>query len=255
MTTVIPSTATELAATAAASVAVNLASGEPLTVGEPTRDAGVVESVPHALLAQFTGSATGEFVLVVDEELATALREATIGPLELAAALAPTVEAVSIALGSIVLGPLQQLETRLAVNRVLQHEDAVVLPLRGAEAVRAAVAIGVESTAAAAAMAEALPHSAWHPPSAPEILACLAMAMPIPAAVKRLITAFAAGSCFSANTVNKTAGIIPHDPAVGAATIRPMQALTSAIAKALIKTWFKVSPPRTCPLAKACCNL
>ena len=157
MTTVIPSTATELAATAAASVAVNLASGEPLTVGEPTRDAGVVESVPHALLAQFTGSATGEFVLVVDEELATALREATIGPLELAAALAPTVEAVSIALGSIVLGPLQQLETRLAVNRVLQHEDAVVLPLQGAEAVRAAVAIGVESTAAAAATTPAAP--------------------------------------------------------------------------------------------------
>ena len=157
MTTVIPSTATELAATAAASVAVNLASGEPLTVGEPTRDSGVVESVPHALLAQFTGSATGEFVLVVDEELATALREATIGPLELAAALAPTVEAVSLALGSIVLGPLQQLETRLAVNRVLQHEDAVVLPLRGAEAVRAAVAIGVESTAAAAATTPAAP--------------------------------------------------------------------------------------------------
>ena len=143
MTTVM-STATELAATAAASVAVNLASAEPLTVGEPTRDAAVAEGAAHALLAQFTGSATGDLVLLVDDDLASALRESTIGPLELTAALAPTVEAISLALGSVVLGPLQEVDPRLAVNRALQHQDSVIMPLRGAQSVRASVALGVE---------------------------------------------------------------------------------------------------------------
>jgi flagellar motor switch protein FliN/FliY len=138
------STATELAAAAAASVAVNLASAEPLTVGEPTRDAAVAEGAAHALLAQFTGSATGDLVLLVDDDLASALRESTIGPLELTAALAPTIEAISLALGSVVLGPLQELDPRLAINRALQHQDSVILPLQGAQSVRASVALGVE---------------------------------------------------------------------------------------------------------------
>jgi len=142
--TTVMSTATELAATAAASVAVNLASAEPLTVGEPTRDAAVAEGAAHALLAQFTGSATGDLVLLVDDDLASALRESTIGPLELTAALAPTVEAISLALGSVVLGPLQEVDPRLAVNRALQHQDSVIMPLRGAQSVRASVALGVE---------------------------------------------------------------------------------------------------------------
>ncbi|HEU5006879.1 MAG TPA: flagellar motor switch protein FliN [Jatrophihabitantaceae bacterium] len=143
MTTVM-STATELAATAAASVAVNLASAEPLTVGEPTRDAAVAEGAAHALLAQFTGSATGDLVLLVDDDLASALRESSIGPLELTAALAPTIEAISLALGSVVLGPLQEVDPRLAINRALQHQDSVIMPLRGTQSVRASVALGVE---------------------------------------------------------------------------------------------------------------
>jgi flagellar motor switch protein FliN/FliY len=138
------STATELAATAAASVAVNLASAEPLTVGEPTRDAAVAEGAAHALLAQFTGSATGDLVLLVDDDLASALRESSIGPLELTAALAPTIEAISLALGSVVLGPLQEVDPRLAVNRALQHQDSVIVPLQGAQSVRASVALGIE---------------------------------------------------------------------------------------------------------------
>lgn len=143
MTTVM-STATELAAAAAASVAVNLASAEPLTVGEPTRDVAVAEGAAHALLAQFTGSATGDLVLLVDDDLAGALRESTIGTLELTAALAPTVEAIALALGSVVLGPLQEVDPRLAVNRALQHQDSVIVPLQGAGSVRASVALGIE---------------------------------------------------------------------------------------------------------------
>jgi flagellar motor switch protein FliN/FliY len=147
------STATELAAAAAASAAVNLASAEPLTVGAPTRDGSVAEGAAHALLAQFTGSATGDLVLLVDDDLAAALRESTIGPLELTAALAPTVEAISLALGSIVLGPLQEVDPRLAINRALQHEDSTVVPLQGAQSVRAGIALGIEPQAADAAPA------------------------------------------------------------------------------------------------------
>jgi flagellar motor switch protein FliN/FliY len=144
------STATELAAAAAASAAVNLASAEPLTVGAPTQGGAVAEGAAHALLAQFTGSVTGDLVLLVDDDLAAALRESTIGPLELTAALAPTVEAISLALGSIVLGPLQEVDPRLALNRALQHQDSAVVPLQGAQSVRASIALGIEPPADAA---------------------------------------------------------------------------------------------------------
>jgi flagellar motor switch protein FliN/FliY len=144
------STATELAAAAAASAAENLASAEPLTVGAPTQGGAVAEGAAHALLAQFTGSVTGDLVLLVDDDLAAALRESTIGPLELTAALAPTVEAISLALGSIVLGPLQEVDPRLALNRALQHQDSAVVPLQGAQSVRASIALGIEPPADAA---------------------------------------------------------------------------------------------------------
>ncbi len=151
MTTVIPIAATELAATAAASVVVNLASSEPLTVGQPTTEHGVADSLAHALVAPFTGAVTGELALLIDDDLAAALREATIGPLELAAALAPTLEAVSVAVGSLALGQLQQLEPRLALSRVFARDDAALVPLQGAQSVRAALAIGIDAGPAEAA--------------------------------------------------------------------------------------------------------
>ena len=135
----------------------NLASSETLTVGEPSRDASAAENAAHALLAQFTGSTTGDLVLLVDDDLATALRESTIGPLELTAALAPTVEAISLALGTIVLGPLQEIDPRLAINRALQHPDAVLVPLRGGQSVRASVVLGIAAQAVPSELAPAAP--------------------------------------------------------------------------------------------------
>jgi flagellar motor switch protein FliN len=148
VTTAIRSTATDLLATAAASVVGTLASGEPLTVGEPTRDAGAFETDGTAIVAQFTGAASGDLVVIVDSELTTALSESSIGPLELLAALTPTLESAAMAMGPVVLGPPQEMDVRLALHRVLAHTDSAVLPLHGASTVRAAVAIGLNAATA-----------------------------------------------------------------------------------------------------------
>ena len=88
------------------------------------------------------------------------------------------------------------------------------------------------STTAAAAIAAALPVSAWHPPSAPARLALRSMTRPTPAAANRLITQSRSLAPSSSRMVSTAAGRMPHEPAVGAATMRPMAALSSETASA-----------------------
>ena len=90
----------------------------------------------------------------------------------------------------------------------------------------------ISSARAAAAMAEALPHSAWQPPSAPAMVARWAITMPKAPAVKRLITAASRVHLPSASRDATVPGNIPQEPAVGAATMRPMAALFSLTASA-----------------------
>lgn len=150
MTAVVSSTATELAATAAATAAAVLASSQPLAAGAPGRDGAALEAGAHALLAEFTGADTGDLVVVVDDELSAALRESSLGSLDLVAALTPAFESIAVALGSIALGPLREVDVRLAVNRALQHPDAALVPLTGPDgAARAGVAIGLDPAPAA----------------------------------------------------------------------------------------------------------
>ncbi|MDT4945341.1 MAG: flagellar motor switch protein FliN [Pseudonocardiales bacterium] len=133
----------EMLATAASSVAATLASSEALSVGEPTQESEQLD-LGTAVLGRFTGSRTGDLVVVVNQELTAALAESEFGPLELAAALTPTFDAVATAVGPIVLGPLQVLDARLALHRVFAHAASAAVPLNGAAGPRAAVAIGVE---------------------------------------------------------------------------------------------------------------
>ena len=147
MTTALTSTALDLLAAAGGAVAATLASGEPLRPGEPTRDAAATELDGVAVIAPFSGSAEGELLLVVDAELGNALRESGMGPLEVLPALAPALEAAAAAMGSIVLGPAQELDAKLALRRVLARADAAALPLHGVSAVRAAVAVGIDTQA------------------------------------------------------------------------------------------------------------
>ena len=80
------------------------------------------------------------------------------------------------------------------------------------------------------------------------MLAPSAMAIPIPAAVNSAFTAVSSGRFFSSMVVSTAAGKMPQLPAVGDATIRPMQALHSDTAKALASALPKNGPHKLSPL-------
>ena len=86
------------------------------------------------------------------------------------------------------------------------------------------------STAALAAMALAVPTSAWQPPSAPDTVDARATSMPTAAALASPRFSCSRARPFSSCSANSTAGSTPADPAVGAATMRPMQAFVSSTA-------------------------
>jgi flagellar motor switch protein FliN/FliY len=150
VTTVLSSTATELLAAAGGGVIATLASAEPLRPAEPTLDATAAEIDGTAVVAPFTGAATGELLLIVDDRLGAALHGAEVGSLDVLPALTPVLEAAATAIGTVVLGPAQLIDPKLALRRVLGHSDAAVLPLQGSSGVQAAVAIGVDTAATAA---------------------------------------------------------------------------------------------------------
>ena len=103
------------------------------------------------------------------------------------------------------------------------------------------------SVIAAAAMAAAEPHSAWHPPWAPAKEALFAMTIPIAEAVKRAITQSWSEHPFSTCMVISAAGRMPQLPAVGAATIRPMEAFNSETASARYRAPERKDPVRLLP--------
>ena len=88
------------------------------------------------------------------------------------------------------------------------------------------------STIAAAAIAAAEPVSAWQPPSAPATDARFSITSPTAAAVNMLITTARSSQPSSSRIVSSAAGRMPQEPAVGAATMRPMAALSSETASA-----------------------
>ena len=102
----------------------------------------------------------------------------------------------------------------------------------------------ISSVSAAAAMAAAVPHSAWQPPWAPAMLARFAAAMPKAPAVNMAITASLSGTFPSSRRVRMHPGRMPQLPAVGAATIRPMDALHPATDRALAIALPRKGPHR-----------
>jgi flagellar motor switch protein FliN/FliY len=142
--TTAPTVAVVLAAQAAAAVAATLASAEPLSAGEPTPDAGAVTATGPAVLVPFTGRESGEFAIVLDDELGAALAGSELGPLDPADALRPTLEAIAAALGEVALGRPQTVAAQSAVTRVLGHDDALVVPLLAGVTPRAALVLGLD---------------------------------------------------------------------------------------------------------------
>ena len=148
MTTQAPTAVTDLASAAAAAAAQCLASGEALAPGEPTVDGTSYQQGGQALVVAFSGSFTGELVVVVDAELSEALQQSAMGDLDLAAALAPAIEQIASALGNLALGPIEAMDARLALHRAFAFADASFVPLLGSAGVRGGVAIGIEAPAA-----------------------------------------------------------------------------------------------------------
>ena len=90
------------------------------------------------------------------------------------------------------------------------------------------------SHAALAAMALAAPTSAWQPPSAPATVAFLVIKYPIAAAfAKALMSSSSLNPCSSC-AAKSIAGTTPEEPAVGAATMRPIDAFVSSTAMAYV---------------------
>jgi flagellar motor switch protein FliN/FliY len=145
-----------LLALAAGAAASTVASSEPLTAGGITRDPEAVHTASHAVLAPFAGRRTGELLFVVDDELTAALQNAPGGPVDLGAALAPTMQAIATALGPVTLGPLQVTDARLAVHRILAAAESGLVPLTGAGGPRAAVAVALSPGTAPAPATEVL---------------------------------------------------------------------------------------------------
>jgi flagellar motor switch protein FliN/FliY len=131
---------------AAEAVARTLPCDEVLSAGTPGSDSEALHG-GAAVLAGFTGAQSGELVLIIEPELATALQGSGPATRDLAAALHATVQAAVDALGPVALGPVQHLDGRLALNRATAHPDSAVVPLRGVGGVRAVLAVGVDTAA------------------------------------------------------------------------------------------------------------
>ena len=106
------------------------------------------------------------------------------------------------------------------------------------------------STAAAAAIALALPTSAWHPPVAPAIIALLATTIPKAAEVKRNRTCCSWFKFIVSAIENTTPGKVPLAPAVGVAHTSPIAALTSFVPSAYCTPARTLSPDNVFPRSR-----
>ena len=113
----------------------------------------------------------------------------------------------------------------------------------------------INSTRAAAAIPDAEPHSAWHPPSAPAIEAVWAITIPNAPAVKMDITISLFGSPLSSYMETRQPGRIPQEPAVGVATILPIAALQLDTHIALPMAFVKKIPESPPPVFSAYCSI
>ncbi|SDI82326.1 flagellar motor switch protein FliN/FliY [Frankineae bacterium MT45] len=144
MTDVLAPSAVELIAGVAAAAAAAMPSGGTLHPGEPTRDFGGDDLFGQAVGVTFSGSLSGELIVVIGRSLATALTEGDVDP---AQALAPTVQAAAAELGPVALGEITVSETAVALEQILQGDaDASLVPLWSEESsIEAAVALRLDS--------------------------------------------------------------------------------------------------------------
>ena len=112
----------------------------------------------------------------------------------------------------------------------------------------------ISSTTAPDAIAAAEPHSAWHPPSAPEKVAFIPIIIPIAEAANNPVISSSSVLFNNSPALKITAGNIPHEPAVGHATILPIEPLTSEDDIAIAIAVTIPLPIRDLPELLYCCR-
>ncbi|WP_375494014.1 flagellar motor switch protein FliN [uncultured Jatrophihabitans sp.] len=139
MTSTLAPSAGALLEGAAAAVTGALTIGEPVTLVETES----IETFTAAIFVPFGGRVSGEFAIFVDAELGAVLAA---GPgADLTAALAPAVDAVVTALGTVAPGVAQSVEPRLARTRIDGFDNSGMVALQGAQGARAAIALGLRA--------------------------------------------------------------------------------------------------------------
>lgn len=139
-----------------------LPTSEPLTAGQPATTAPEALPAGQAVTARFSGTVTGEIVVVVGQDLVQALENSPLGSLDLGSAVRPALEAAAGACGPVVVDPGQLMEPAVALSGLLSKGDGVVVPLTEGDEVRAVLAMRLdqwpgEAGAAAPAPAAAVP--------------------------------------------------------------------------------------------------
>jgi flagellar motor switch protein FliN/FliY len=152
----------DLARTAAGAALAVLPTSEALSVGEPTTNPTAAAPVGVGVTARFTGSASGEIVVVVGQDLVDALRQSPLGELDPAAAVRPSLVAAAGAFGPVVVDPGQVMEPAVALSALAAKGDAVLVPLTDGAQVRAVVALRLSPWPGAAAPDAPAPRAIRH---------------------------------------------------------------------------------------------
>jgi len=151
----------DLARTAARAALAVLPTSQALTVGEPTGDLAAAPA-GVGVTARFTGSASGEIVVVVGQDLVDALRQSPLGELDPVAAVRPALEAAAGAFGPVVVDPGQLMEPAVALSALVAKGDAVLVPMTDGAQVRAVVALRLSPWPGAAAPRAEMPQLSRH---------------------------------------------------------------------------------------------
>jgi len=139
---------------AVAQAAALLPGSAALVAGETTADPAAVALPPDAasgVLARLSGQVTGVVLAVVSADLVEALAHSPLGPLDVAAAVQPALDAAAAALGQVTAEAGQTLPVDVALDALRQHSlvHAVALLREGAVAATVALAVTVPPPAAA----------------------------------------------------------------------------------------------------------
>jgi len=132
-----------LARTAAQAALAVLPTSRQLTAGTPVAATADALTEGQAVIAKFSGAATGDVVVVVGQDLADALQQSPLGELDLTAAVRPALAAAGRVFGPVVLDPGQLMEPAVALSAIAAKNGAVAVPLLDDGQVRAVVALAL----------------------------------------------------------------------------------------------------------------